>query len=191
MASAGSRPVLANQTEVIIVISVRALLLAGVLGILGIMAHANQTEVIIVISVRALLLAGVLGILGIMAHPGWANAEETAPAATPAAPAAPAATVNGADTGFIMIAAALVMLMTPGLGLFYGGMVRRKNVLATFQQSFILLGVVALQWVLFGYSLAFGRDHLGGLIGSLDWVGLNGVGLEPNADYAGTIPHQL
>ena len=70
------------------------------------------------------------------------------------------------------------MLMTPGLGLFYGGMVRRKNVLATFQQSFIMLGVVALQWVLFGYSLAFGPDAFGGLIGGLECVGLNGVGLD-------------
>ena len=68
----------------------------------------------------------------------------------------------------MMIAAALVMLMTPGLGLFYGGMVRRKNVLATFQQSFIMLGVVAIQWVLIGYSLAFGPDVFHGLIGGLE-----------------------
>lgn len=114
-------------------------------------------------------------------------------AATTAATPAPAATspINGADTAFVLVSAALVMLMTPGLGLFYGGMVRRKNILATFQQSFILLGFVALQWVLFGYSLAFGPDKLGGLIGGLGWIGLNGVGLEPNADYAATIPHQL
>ncbi|GAC1467955.1 MAG: ammonium transporter [Isosphaeraceae bacterium] len=83
------------------------------------------------------------------------------------------------------------MLMTPGLGLFYGGMVRGKNVLATFQQSFILLGVVALQWVLFGYSLAFGPDAFHGLIGGLNFVGLRDVGLEPNAVYSATIPHQL
>jgi Amt family ammonium transporter len=91
----------------------------------------------------------------------------------------------------MLICAALVLLMTPGLGFFYGGMVRRKNVLATFQQSFILLGVVALQWVLFGYSLAFGPDKLHGLVGGLEWVGLSGVGLDPNPDYAATIPHQL
>ena len=71
----------------------------------------------------------------------------------------------------MLVCSALVMLMTPGLGLFYGGMVRRKNVLATFQQSFIMLGVIAVQWVLFGYSLAFGPDKLGGFIGGLEWVG--------------------
>jgi Amt family ammonium transporter len=91
----------------------------------------------------------------------------------------------------MMISAALVLLMTPGLGLFYGGMVRRKNVLATFQQSFILLGVIALQWILFGYSLAFGPDKLNGLVGGLEYLGLNGVGLDPNTTYAATIPHQL
>jgi ammonium transporter, Amt family len=82
------------------------------------------------------------------------------------------------------------MLMTPGLGLFYGGMVRRKNVLATFQQSFIMLGVMSIQWILFGYSLAFGPDKFNGLIGGLEWAGLRDVGLEPSA-YAPTIPHQL
>ena len=70
-------------------------------------------------------------------------------------------------------------------------MVRRKNVLATFQQSFIMLGVIAIQWVLFGYSLAFGPDAFHGLIGGLEWVGLKGVGLDPEPDYAPTIPHQL
>jgi Amt family ammonium transporter len=128
-----------------------------------------------------------------LAWPAGARADEaatTVAAATPAPAAAPASAINGADTAFVMISAALVMLMTPGLGLFYGGMVRRKNVLATFQQSFILLGVVALQWVLIGYSLSFGPDKLGGLIGGLEWAGLNGVGLEPNA-YAKTIPAQL
>ena len=91
----------------------------------------------------------------------------------------------------MMIAAALVMLMTPGLGLFYAGMVRRKNVLATFQQSFILLGVIALQWILFGYSLAFGPDAFNGLIGGLNFLGLQNVGLDPDPTYAATIPHQL
>jgi Amt family ammonium transporter len=107
------------------------------------------------------------------------------------ATAAPSAGISGADTAFVLICAALVMVMTPGLGLFYGGMVRRKNVLATFQQSFILLGAIGVQWVLFGYSLAFGPNKLWGLIGGLEWAGLSGVGLEPNADYAATIPHQL
>ena len=141
---------------------------------------------------RALLTIGLLGWLGLLAIPTGAWAQETAAAAAAAAaaPAAPAE-ANPADTAFMMVAAALVMLMTPGLGLFYGGMVRRKNVLATFQQSFIMLGVIALQWMLFGYSLAFGPDAFGGLIGGLKFVGLNGVGLEPNADYAAKIPHQL
>jgi ammonium transporter, Amt family len=82
------------------------------------------------------------------------------------------------------------MLMTPGLAFFYGGLVRRKNVLSIMMQCFILLGVISIQWVLFGYSLAFSPDH-GGFIGGLSWAGLSGVGLEPNADYAATIPHQL
>lgn len=114
-------------------------------------------------------------------------------AATTASPATPAPTVNGADTAFVLAGAGLVMLMTPGLGLFYGGMVRRKNVLATFQQSFILLGVITIQWALIGYSLAFGPSSgaLKPFIGGLSWFGLNGVGLEPNADYAATIPHLL
>ena len=99
--------------------------------------------------------------------------------------------INGADTAFLMLCSALVMLMTPGLGLFYAGMVRRKNVLATFQQSFILLGVMALQWVLIGYSLSFAPDAFAGFIGGLDWIGLNGVGLDPHPTYANTVPHQL
>jgi Amt family ammonium transporter len=79
--------------------------------------------------------------------------------------------------------------MTPGLALFYGGMVRQKNVLGTIMQSFVALGVVTVQWVLIGYSLSFGPD-IKGVIGSLQWAGLNGVGLTPNPDYAATIPHQ-
>src|SRR5262245_8993810 len=110
---------------------------------------------------KALLAAGLLGVLGLAACPTGAWAQE-------AAAASPVKEASAADTGFMMVAAALVMLMTPGLGLFYGGMVRRKNVLATFQQSFILLGVIALQWVLFGYSLAFGPDAFSGLIGGLN-----------------------
>jgi len=97
--------------------------------------------------------------------------------------------MNPADTAFVLISAALVMLMTPGLALFYGGMVRSKNVLGTVMQNFILLGVVGVQWALFGYSLAFGPD-LGHLVGSLDWIGLNGVGFEPFKAYSETIPHQ-
>jgi Amt family ammonium transporter len=97
--------------------------------------------------------------------------------------------VDSGDTSWILISSALVMLMTPGLALFYGGMVRSKNVLGTIMQSFIALGVITIQWVLYGYSLAFGPD-IGGVIGSLKWVGLNGVGLEPFPDYSATVPHQ-
>jgi Amt family ammonium transporter len=103
--------------------------------------------------------------------------------------APPISKVDSGDTTWVLISSALVMLMTPGLALFYGGMVRRKNVLGTIMQSFIALGVITIQWVLYGYSLAFGPD-IGHVIGGLDWIGLKGVGLDPNPDYAPTIPHQ-
>jgi Amt family ammonium transporter len=90
----------------------------------------------------------------------------------------------------VLVSTALVLAMTaPGLALFYGGMVRSKNALGTIMQSFIILCLISIQWVLWGYSLAFGPDK-GHIIGGLEWLGLNGVGLEPNADYAATIPHQ-
>jgi ammonium transporter, Amt family len=92
------------------------------------------------------------------------------------------------DTAFVLISAALVMFMTPGLALFYGGMVRAKNVLATVMQSFFTIGLVSVLWVLVGYSLAFGPDK-GGLIGGLDYVGFANVGQEPNPDLSPTIPH--
>ncbi len=97
--------------------------------------------------------------------------------------------VDTGDTAWLLISSALVMLMTPGLALFYGGMVRTKNVLGTIMQSFIALGVITIQWAFFGYSLAFGPD-IGHVIGSLDWAGLRGVGLTPFPDYAATVPHQ-
>ena len=96
--------------------------------------------------------------------------------------------MSAGDTAFVLMSAALVMFMTPGLALFYGGMVRHKNVLGTLMQSFILLGLVTLQWVLWGYSLSFGTDHAG-IIGGLEWLGLRGVGMEPSPDYGTTIPH--
>src|SRR5659263_48430 len=97
--------------------------------------------------------------------------------------------INGADTVWVLICAALVMLMTPAVGLFYGGMVRQKNVLSMITQSFIVLALVSIQWILWGYSLVFGHDVGGhGLIGGLQWLGLNGVGAAPNPDYAPTIP---
>ncbi len=104
-------------------------------------------------------------------------------------PASSPPKVDTGDTAWLLISSALVMLMTPGLALFYGGMVRAKNVLGTIMQSFIALGVISIQWVLYGYSLAFGPD-IGHVIGSLGWIGLRGVGLDPNPDYAATVPHQ-
>src|SRR5467141_2128751 len=97
--------------------------------------------------------------------------------------------IDKGDTAWVLICTAFVLLMTaPGLALFYGGMVRQRNVLATLLQSFVALALISIQWVLFGYSLAFGPDH-GGLIGGLDWIGLRGVGPGPSS-YAPTIPHQ-
>ncbi|OGJ91242.1 MAG: ammonia channel protein [Candidatus Raymondbacteria bacterium RifOxyA12_full_50_37] len=99
--------------------------------------------------------------------------------------------VNYTDVVFILLATALVMLMTtPGLAFFYGGLVRRKNVLSTMMQSFVMLCLVSLQWIFGGYSLAFGPD-VGHFVGNLSWFGLHGVGMAPNPDYAATIPHQL
>jgi Amt family ammonium transporter len=98
--------------------------------------------------------------------------------------------VDTGDTAFLLISSALVLLMTiPGLALFYGGLVRTKNVLGTLMQSFIMVGLITLQWVVFGYSIAFspGSSFLGGL----SWSGLANVGQTPNADYAATIPHQV
>jgi Amt family ammonium transporter len=112
-------------------------------------------------------------------------APETASAETIAA-----AAVSGADTAWVLVSAALVLAMTvPGLALFYGGLVRSKNVLGTIMHSFVILCLISLFWVLLGYSLAFGPD-IKGVIGSLAWVGLSGVGLSPHAVYGPTIPHQ-
>jgi ammonium transporter, Amt family len=101
----------------------------------------------------------------------------------------PASKIDTGDTAFVLLCSALVLMMTaPGLALFYGGMVQRKNALTTIMHSFICMALVSVQWVLIGYSLAFGPDHAG-LIGGLDWAGLRGVGTEPSS-YAPTIPHQ-
>jgi len=106
------------------------------------------------------------------------------------APAAAQPKVDSGDTAWMLTSSALVLMMTaPGLALFYGGMVRRHNVLGTIMQSFILMAVISIQWVLWGYSVSFGPD-VHGLIGSLSWAGLRGVGLQPYPDYAATIPHQ-
>ena len=138
------------------------------------------------------LLASLLALGGqALAQSGAAPPTAPAPAApgTPAA-SAPAPKIDSGDTAWVLMSSALVLLMTaPGLALFYGGMVRQKNALGTLMQSFVVLALISVQWVLWGYSLAFGPDK-GGIIGGLDWLGLRGVGAAPNPDYAATIPHQ-
>jgi Amt family ammonium transporter len=98
--------------------------------------------------------------------------------------------ISAGDTAWVLSCAALVLLMTPGLAFFYGGLVRRKNILSVLMQCFAVMCLITVQWVLIGYSLSFGPDYEGyGLIGDLSWFGLKGVGGEPNDFYAGTIPH--
>ncbi len=96
--------------------------------------------------------------------------------------------INTGDTAFVLIASALVLIMTPGLAFFYGGMVRRKNVLNTMMSSYGIIAVASIMWVGVGYTMSFGQD-LGGVIGNFNWAGLMGVAGTPNADYAATIPH--
>jgi len=95
--------------------------------------------------------------------------------------------INAGDTAWVLSAAALVMIMTPAVGFFYGGMVRSKNVVSVIKQSLLILCLVSVQWVLVGYSLVFGHD-IGGVIGGLNFFGLRGVGYAPNPAYAGSIP---
>jgi len=117
--------------------------------------------------------------------PAAAETAQTMPATT----ATTLSKIDSGDTAWLLMSSALVLLMTaPGLALFYGGMVRQKNVLATLMQSFIIMALISIQWILWGYSLAFGPDK-GGLIGGLEWIGLRGVGLEPGP-YSDTVPHQ-
>ncbi len=115
--------------------------------------------------------------------------QSTQPAAPASVQTQPASRVDSGDTAWMLISTALVMFMTPGLAFFYGGMVRRKNVLGTVMHSFIILCIVSITWVLWGYTLAFGPDH-GGFIGGLDFFGLKGVGQTPSP-YAPTIPALL
>ena len=98
--------------------------------------------------------------------------------------------INFVDLTWVMIATALVMVMTPTLAFFYGGLVRKKNILSILMQCMVILCVISIQWILFGYSLAFGPDK-GGVIGGLEWLGLSGVGMVPHDTYMNTIPHQL
>ena len=97
--------------------------------------------------------------------------------------------MNSGDTAWLLVSSALVMIMTPALAMFYGGMVRQKNILGTIMQSFILIALVSVEWMLVGYSAVFGPD-LGGMIGDLSWFALGGVGIEPHKGYAASVPHQ-
>jgi ammonium transporter, Amt family len=139
-------------------------------------------------------LALAFAILALVLGAATLARAQTAPASAPAAAAAPApapSKIDKGDTAWMLTSCALVLLMTaPGLALFYGGMVRQKNSLGTIMQSFIVMALISLQWVLWGYSLAFGPDR-GGIIGGLDWIGLRGVGPEPFDAYSKTIPHQV
>jgi Amt family ammonium transporter len=129
-----------------------------------------------------------LAALIVLILPVTVSGENLSEATATAVPAVTAGAIDTGDTAWILISTALVMLMTPGLALFYGGMVRGKNVLGTLMQSFVAIALISVQWILVGYSLSFGPD-INGIIGSLDWIGLRGVGIEPNPDYAPTIPH--
>jgi len=98
--------------------------------------------------------------------------------------------ISGADTAFILVSAALVLLMTPGLALFYAGMVRAKNVLGTIMQSLFMIALISIEWVYLGYSMSFGPD-VGGVIGDLSWFALSGISVAPSPDYATTIPQTV
>ncbi len=124
---------------------------------------------------------------------GWGQAawaQEAAALPVSAAAIPPPSAVDSGDTAWVLISSLLVLMMTiPGLSLFYGGLVRKKNVLSVLMQCFMITCLISIQWVFWGYSLSFGPD-LQGLIGNLDWAGLNGVGLLPDPEYASTIPHE-
>lgn len=125
-----------------------------------------------------LLAGGSVVATAVLVLVSTAGAEGTAPK------------IDTGDTAWVLMSSALVLAMlVPGLALFYGGLVRTKNVLGTIMQSYMILAVVSLIWVLFGYTLAFGPDK-GGIIGGLDWLGLHGVGAEPSPTYGPTIPHE-
>ena len=98
--------------------------------------------------------------------------------------------INSGDTAWVLMSCALVLMMTPALALFYGGMARRKNILSTLTLNYVFMALIGVQWILFGYTLAFGPD-IGGFIGGLHFLGFNGVGALPNPDYSKTIPHNL
>ena len=151
-------------------------------------SHFSNLRKLLPVLVCMITLAGATALYAQDAGaPAPAAPQAAAPETTAAAPAPK---IDTGDTAWLLVSTALVLAMTaPGLALFYGGMVRSKNALGTIMQSFIILCLISIQWVLWGYSLAFGPDK-GHIIGGLEWLGLNGVGLEPNADYGATVPHQ-
>jgi Amt family ammonium transporter len=133
-------------------------------------------------------LAMVVVFCMLLVVPIAAIAQDSSPVAAVQPAGTAIAHIDSGDTAWLLTSTALVMLMTPGLAMFYGGMVRRKNVLGTIMHSFIAIALVSVQWIFFGYSLSFGPD-VNGFIGNLSWAGLSNVGLTPNADYAPTVPH--
>jgi Amt family ammonium transporter len=137
-----------------------------------------------------LIVAAIMpGVLALLA--GSVAMAQDAPAQAVAGVAAPVLKIDTGDTAWVLTSSALVLAMTmPGLALFYGGLVRTKNILGTIMHSMIILCLVSLIWILFGYSLAFGPDK-GGVIGGLEWIGLSGVGGEPHPVYGPTIPHHV
>jgi len=157
------------------------------------LSHMSSMKKILPVLICLAMLAGGAALYAqdAGAQAPAAPAPEAPAAAAPDAAAAPAPPkIDTGDTAWVLVSTALVLAMTaPGLALFYGGMTRSKNALSTVLQSFIILCMISIQWVLWGYSLAFGPD-VGHIVGSLAWFGLNGVGVEPNPDYAATIPHQ-
>jgi len=136
-----------------------------------------------VLTSRRMQVGGLASLVIVTALGGSARAGEPSGqmAAVPAA-------ISAGDTAWVLISAALVMLMTPALAFFYGGLVRRKNMLSVLMQCLMILCLISLQWVVFGYSLSFAPGNR--FFGGLSWVFLRGVGMTPNAAYAATIPHQ-
>ena len=141
----------------------------------GLAQHTNGTRKLVYGAIGALVV-GILAGVGASLLAGASAGGDTK-------------AISAGDTAWVLGASALVMIMTPAVGFFYGGMVRSKNVVSVIKQSVVILGLISVQWVLFGYSLAFGADIGGGLLGGLGWFGLKDVGYGPNPAYAATIPH--
>jgi Amt family ammonium transporter len=152
--------------------------------------HKKLLALFVVVFWTLTVIAPALALAEQAPQPPVVAPAPAAPGAPTAAAPAPPPKIDKGDNAWMLTSSALVLMMTiPGLFLFYGGLVRGKNALGTIMHSFIIVALISIQWVLWGYTLAFGPDQ-GGIIGSLAWFGLNGVGADPNPDYAATIPHQ-